>query len=235
MDLYWLEQSAQDMPHHNRWLGPQELKQLQGLIFLKRRMDWRLGRWTAKCAIAAQRQFPLDSQLLANIEICASPSGAPDAFISGRPANMIISLSHRDGIALCTLSSVPLRLGCDVELVEPRSMAFVEDYFTFEERDFVSRSPRRDHDCLITLLWSAKESALKAMREGLRLDTCSVVVRPDLRQPKGWTSLQAYRRSGEIFYGWWREESGILRTVVADVCSNQPIELHSPAAARLSA
>ncbi len=235
MDLYWLEQSGQDVPHHNKWLGPQELKQLQSLIFLKRRMDWRLGRWTAKCAIAAHRQLPLRPEILATIEICASPSGAPDAFISGRPANVIITLSHRDGISLCVLSSVPVRLGYDLEVLERHSMAFVEDYFTFEERDFVSRSPTQDHDRLITLLCSAKESALKAMREGLRLDTCSVIVRPDARQPKGWTSLQAHCRSGEFFHGWWREEGGILRTVLADACSNQPIELALPAVSRLLA
>jgi 4'-phosphopantetheinyl transferase len=152
---------------------------------------------------------------------------------SARKCDHLAQPSRRLG--LCAVSSSLIRLGCDLELVEPRAKAFVEDYFTFEERDFVSRSPGRHHDRLITLLWSAKESTLKALREGLRLDTRCVVVRPDLQQPRGWTNLQVHCRNGELFYGWWREQRRILRTVVADVCSDQPIELHSPAATRLLA
>lgn len=38
-----------------------------------------------------------------------------------------------------------------------------------EEQELVARAPERDE--LVALLWSGKESALKALREGLRLDT----------------------------------------------------------------
>src|ERR1700757_3282172 len=107
MDLYWLEQSEHDVPQHNKWLGPQELRDLQKLIFLKRRADWRLGRWTAKCAIADHRQLPLCPEALASIEIGSSPSGAPDAFIANHPSNLIISISHRADSSLCALSSQP--------------------------------------------------------------------------------------------------------------------------------
>jgi 4'-phosphopantetheinyl transferase len=235
MDLYWLEQSEHDVPHHNKWLGPQELNHLQSLIFLKRRMDWRLGRWTAKCAIAAHRQLPLRPEFLATIEICSSPSGAPDAFISNRPANLVISISHRAGYALCVLSSLPVRLGCDMEIVEPHGDAFVADYFTFEEQDLIARSSVDDRHRLIALVWSGKESALKALREGLRLDTRCVVVRPYAQQPDGWAALQAQSRNGDVFYGWWREEGGVLRTLVSDRCSSPPIELELPKLGQLSA
>ena len=235
MDLYWLEQSEHDVPHHNKWLGPHELRDLQGLIFLKRRADWRLGRWTAKCAIAVHRQLPLRPEVLATVEICSSPSGAPDAFIASRPSNLIISISHRAGTALCALSSLPVRLGCDVELVEPHTNAFVEDYFTFEEQDFITRAAPDDRQRLVALLWSAKESSLKAMHEGLRLDTRCVVVRPNVQQPNGWSALQAHSRDGLVFYGWWREADGILRTLVSDHSSSLPIELQLPTLSQLSA
>jgi 4'-phosphopantetheinyl transferase len=235
MDLYWLEQSELDVPHHSRWLGSQELRQLQNLIFLKRRTEWRLGRWTAKCAIAVHRRLPLVPEVLATIEICSSPSGAPDAFIANRPANVTLSISHRAGAALCALSSMPVRLGCDMELVESHSAAFLQDYFTFEERDFIARSPSDDRDRFIALLWSAKESALKAMREGLRLDTRCVVVRPDAQQKHGWSTLKACSRQGDVFYGWWREENGFLRTLVSDPCASLPVELQLPTEGQLSA
>jgi 4'-phosphopantetheinyl transferase len=235
MDLYWLEQSEHDVPHHSRWLGSQELRQLRNLLFLKRRSDWRLGRWTAKCAIAVHRQLPLVPEVFSTIEICSSPSGAPDAFVANRPANVILSISHRAGSALCTLTDIPVRLGCDMEVVEPHGNAFLEDYFTFEERDFVARLPSGDRDCFIALLWSAKESALKAMREGLRLDTRSVVVRPEAQQKQGWSTLQAHSRQGDIFHGWWREENGLLRTLVSDCTSGLPVELQLPTLAQRSA
>lgn len=235
MDLYWLEQSEHDVPHHNRWLSSQELRQLQNLIFLKRRTDWRLGRWTAKCAIAVHRQLPLVPEVLATIEICSSPSGAPDAFIAGRPANVILSISHRAGAALCALSAIPMRLGCDLEAVESRDDAFLEDYFTFEEQDCITRLSTHDRDRFISLLWSAKESALKAMREGLRLDTRCVVVRPAAQQKQGWSTLQAHSRQGDLFYGWWREENGLVRTLVSDCLSGLPLELQLPTQAQRSA
>ena len=69
-------------------------------------------------------------------------------------------------------------LGCDLEIVEPRSDAFIADYFTAEEQALIERTSAADRSLLLALLWSAKESALKALRAGLRLDTRSVIVRP---------------------------------------------------------
>ena len=64
-----------------------------------------------------------------------------------------------------------MALGCDLEVIEPRSEEFVADYFTTEEQKMVSQAPIADRSKLLALLWSAKESALKALREGLRFDT----------------------------------------------------------------
>jgi 4'-phosphopantetheinyl transferase len=63
-------------------------------------------------------------------------------------------------------------LGCDLELIEPRELNFVHDFFTPGELAAVQAlPPGPDRDTLITVIWSAKEAALKALREGLRLDT----------------------------------------------------------------
>lgn len=222
MDVYWLEQNESDVAEHNNWLGPRELVRLDGFRVPKRRIDWRLGRWTAKCAVAAWKQLPFDSSTLAKIEIRASDSGAPEVFMTDQPAGVTLSLSHRAGISACAVSEAA-RLGCDLELTEPRSDGFVEDYFTLAERDLIVRAWPEDRFRLIALLWSGKESALKAMRQGLRLDTRCVVVRPELaHSPNCWTPLQVHADRGDSFQGWWKEDHSVVRTLVADPPPNQP-------------
>jgi phosphopantetheinyl transferase len=106
--------------------------------------------------------------------------------------------------------------------VEPRSDAFIGDYFTPREQALVAHSTPHDRHALATLLWSAKESALKSLQEGLRLDTRSVEVDPgDLycagsshSGDSAWRPLQV-RYSTTLFYGWWRFEDRFVRTIVS--------------------
>ncbi len=77
---------------------------------------------------------------------------------------------------MCVVAPAGVSLGCDLEVIEPRSAAFVTDYFTRNEQALVERTSKEERPRLVTLLWSAKESALKALHVGLRLDTNSVEV-----------------------------------------------------------
>jgi len=127
-------------------------------------------------------------------------------------------------------------MGCDLEMVEPRSDEFVADYFALEEQALVARASASDRDRLLALLWSAKESALKALRAGLRLDTRCVVVAPfapsyDLN---GWSRLLVrytgeLGAGGQVFHGWWQYEDHRVRTVVAAPPPDSPIPLTIPA------
>jgi 4'-phosphopantetheinyl transferase len=218
MNLYWLEQCGQDLPKENDWLSGSEIKFLEGLRIAKRRGDWRLGRWTAKHALAAYLNSPCSSAGLAKIEIRPASSGAPEAFFENNPAAVTISLSHRDDRAICVVAPPAVEMGCDLERVEPRSDAFIADYFTPEEQELVMRHTLAERPLLLALLWSGKESALKALRAGLRMDTRSVVVGPvdvslDL---DGWSPLQVHHKDGQKFNGWWQMGDGMVRTVVAD-------------------
>ena len=180
MDVYWLEQTEADMPVENDWLSASELARLNGMRFVKRRTDWRLGRWTAKRALACCLNLPDQPfhSLLASIEIRPAPSGAPEVFSANNPGLVAISLSHRSGVAACAVALSGGALGCDLEAIEPRSDAFVADYFTTEEQALIVQAPEADRPRLLALFWSAKESALKALRAGLRLDTRCVSVCP---------------------------------------------------------
>jgi 4'-phosphopantetheinyl transferase len=216
MDLHWFEQIEADVPAGDGWLSPGEAQRLADLRFPKRRADWRLGRWTAKRAVAACLDEPHG---LADIEIRASLSGAPEVFSGGLPADFTISLSHRGGVACCAVTKGAVSLGCDLELVEPRSESFISDYFTAEEHALIAQATPSDRSRLVTLLWSAKESALKALRIGLRADTRSVTVKNPgtacvSSDSDCWNSLTVWHTAGE-FHGWWRQSGIWVRTVVA--------------------
>ena len=79
MDVCWLEQTEADVPAENDWLNASEAARLNAMRFAKRRADWRLGRWTAKRALAVCLNLPFDRRALAGIEIRSAPSGAPEA------------------------------------------------------------------------------------------------------------------------------------------------------------
>ena len=70
---------------------------------------------------------------------------------------------------------------------------------------------------LVTLVWSAKESMLKALRTGLRLDTRWVAVdQPAAAGPGRWRPLTVrHPATGRAAHGWWRHDAGRVLTMVA--------------------
>jgi hypothetical protein len=80
---------------------------------------------------------------------------------------------------------------------------------------------------VLNVLWSAKESAAKALHEGLRIDTRSLDVRLESSpQVSGfWFPLRVYYRTDTRFQGCWSRTGNIIRTVVAAVPSLHPMSL----------
>jgi len=251
MDVYWLEQTEADVPAGDDWFSTLEAARLNGMCFPKRRADWRLGRWTAKRALALYLNIPAHPESLAEIEVRPAASGAPEAFFANKPAPATVSLSHRSGRAVCAVARSGAALGCDLEMIEPRSEGFLTDYFTAQEQALVARAPAPGQPWLCTLLWSGKESALKALRVGLRLDTRCVMVNPVdalVRPAEGgegwaqdptftiqascwssrWRPLQACYTDGQFFHGWWHNAGNLLRTMVSSPPSAPPIPLRIP-------
>ena len=217
IDVSWLEQTVADVPAEDYWLSAGEAGRLCGMRFPKRRADWKLGRWTAKRALAVYWNLPADLRSLARLEIRSAASGAPEAFLGDGPAPVTISISHRAGRAACAIARPEAALGCDLEIVEPRCDAFAADYFTVEEQELLAQASPADRFQLLALLWSAKESALKALRVGLRLDTRSVAVNNVAGQFPGdgdWHPLCVHY-NGHGFHGWWRQTGNLVRTMVA--------------------
>jgi 4'-phosphopantetheinyl transferase len=230
MEVYWLEQTEADLPTTDDWLSPNEVARLNTMRFAKRQSDWKLGRWTAKNALALYLLYlkvPADPQVLASIEIRPAASGAPEAFFQNHPVAATVSLSHRAGIAACAVACSSGVLGCDIETIEPRSDAFVADYFTAAEQSFFAEASAVDRLRLLALFWSAKESALKALHEGLRLDARSVIVSPAdaAFSFDGWNPIVVRHTDRRFFCGWWQHADRIVRTLVAAPAPNPPIRL----------
>jgi phosphopantetheinyl transferase len=224
--IYWLIQIMTDVPVDNLWLTERERAVLERLRFPKRRSDWQLGRWTAKSLITAYLEKFTETPP-SEIEIRAAEDGAPEVFFGDSPAPVNISISHRDGVGFCALSPAGTTPGCDLELIEPRSEVFVKDYFTEAEQKRVLKTPMKQKDHLTMLIWSAKESTLKALREGLRRDTRSVEV-VFISIPKGgeWVAFTVqYRETNRQFYGWWRHRGKYILTVTAGCPIEKPVAL----------
>jgi 4'-phosphopantetheinyl transferase len=219
----WLAQRLGDVPKHNDWLAPAELEVLKSKKIVKRRSDWRLGRWTAKRALLTHLEERVTIPDYNEIEIRAAADGGPEVFIRNRPAPVTISLSHSHGVALCAVAGPDTGVGCDVETIERRSEVFVSDYFAWPERNKVWRTPEAERPLVATLIWSAKESVLKAVREGLRRDPRGVIIDIVPETPSDvWTAFPARcPTTHQNFDGWWRVFGGHVYTVACRTRSPQ--------------
>lgn len=227
LKVLWFEQTIADVPATDEWLAPAEQEKMRAFRVPKRASDWRLGRWTAKRALAHSHNLPGHPEALSAIEIVPADSGAPFAFVEGKPSSCAISISHSHGRAACATAPGNAALGCDVECIESRSDAFLSDYFTAQEQEAVAHSPVHDRALLHTLIWSAKESAMKAVREGLRLDTRSVSV-CRVGQPSPWSlwaPLAVRTAEGKVLEGWWHAGHEFVRTVLSDSAMRAPSPL----------
>jgi 4'-phosphopantetheinyl transferase len=226
----WLALGEEALPEQERWLAPGEAAILAGLRYTKRRTEFLLRRLVTKYAVASVTGRPTDPATLAGIEVRNAPSGAPYVCVHGAPIEMGVSISDRAGWAVCVTSPIqPPAVGCDLELVEPRSPGFVSDFLTASEQRLVGSCAVGDErDVVVNLIWSAKESALKVIGTGLRRDTRTLEVTPAAPRGDGWGALTVRAVEGTVFPGWWRREGRFLLTVATRVTAPPPAALGDP-------
>ena len=228
--IQWLARGMGDVPSSGEWLAPAESARLAGLRFPKRRSELRLSRWTAKLALAAALGLDDDAGALAGIEIRPAEMGAPIAFVREQPAPVAVSLTGRADWAVCVVAPSGLAVGCDLELVEPRTDRFARDWLTPAEQDLISGAASGDEEqVLANLVWSAKESALKALRTGLRRSTRSVEVEVvDRAGHRRWARFGVRAEEGLSFHGWWRRYGDFLLTCAAGAACDPPVSIEDP-------
>jgi 4'-phosphopantetheinyl transferase len=222
-DVGWLPRSLADVPRGDGWLTSAERDLLAGLRFPRRRADWRLGRWTAKAAVAMWLDVPPSS-----IAVLPGSDGAPAAWIGDTPAPVTLSLSHRAGWALAVVGVPGCAVGCDLELIEPRSRAFVAEWLAPDEQRRAAAVEALDRDRLVNAMWTAKEAAAKVRREGLRLDVRAAVTHLD--GAGGGSSIWRPSRvdwEGEHLRtsGWWRAACRWVMAVASEPAAPPPARL----------
>lgn len=216
--IFWLTRTLADLPGGDEWLSDRERAFAASLRVAKRHNDWLLGRWTAKLAVGAYLGEASE------VEIHAGADGAPEAVRRGERLPVSISLSHSSGACLCVVAPPAISVGCDIERIETRDENFAADYFTGEEQALLRRAPADDHPLIATLIWSAKESALKVLRQGLRRDTRSVVVDLDPAPAgRGWDRFSVRcAESARTLPGWWKRHGEFILAIAADVVIDEP-------------
>jgi 4'-phosphopantetheinyl transferase len=251
----WLIQSTAGHPALVRGIAPpgllseQEQLRFMELKTIKRRSDWLIGRWTAKHLIRSYIERHTGIQPLMNtLTVMNDPDGAPriiadyklhsadyDLNLQSAICNLQLSISHCGGHAFCALSDIcGLQIGADIERVEPRSALFAEDYFTAHELDLLRAAPPDSRDTLVTLIWSAKEAALKALRLGLTVDTrtISCTVAPARQPAPAWAALGIQAAPGLLgdrecdFQGWWRQFDQFILTMVVMGAGHHGVEIN---------
>jgi 4'-phosphopantetheinyl transferase len=228
--LYWLSQGMADVPADDDWLSPREAAWAARMRFPKRRGEFRLGRWTAKKAIALYLGRDPSAGALRSIEIDRAAGGAPVPLVEGRPTEAYVTMTDRADQAVCLVGPAGTALGCDLELVEPRSDAFVADYLTPSEQRLVAAAGGGDARALMAnLVWCGKESALKVLRTGLRRDTRSVEVSfPGGESFDGWAPMSIHTVEGTVFPGWWKRFGAFVLTVAATEPFDPPCPFVDP-------
>jgi 4'-phosphopantetheinyl transferase len=221
----YLAAGMADVPTQDDWMSDAERRRLDGFRYTKRRDEVRLARWTAKRTLAVVLGLDEGPERLRSLVVRNASDGAPEAFHGERPLPLRISMTDRADWAVCIAARGTGEVGCDLELVEPRSHRFVADWFTPAEQRVVAERPDQA-DLLANLIWSAKESALKVMRTGLRRDTRSVEV--DLRDDvsrDGWEALRVTSADGAVFDGWWQRFDQFVLTYAGEHPSGPPVSL----------
>ncbi len=217
----WLARQSADVPSGEDWLGAREREVQAGLRVQPRREAWRLGRWTAKSATRAWLGIAPE-----RVEVLAAPDGAPEAWSGARRLPVSLSLSHREGRAMAVVADVRHAVGCDLEVVEPRSDAFIHEWLSAEEQRLVARTPREGRALLVNVLWAAKEAAAKARREGLRLDVRRAVVAVgQVAAPLtgAWSPLRVDWDDGaSSTAGWCRADTGWVMAVAGEGAPGRP-------------
>lgn len=223
--ICWITQNLRDVPDGEDWLSGKERALAAGLRVPKKRNDWRLGRWTAKRAYCLYRQAPREA--MPAMSVLAADDGAPDLYLGESPELVSISISHSHGRGLCAIAPAKLAVGCDLEWVEYESPGFFEEYFAPEETRLCREAPGAVKSAAGYLIWSAKESCLKVIREGLRRDTRSVRISIDFGESGDyWNAWTGHcLETSRVFYGWWRREEEFVCTLASETPNPMPREL----------
>ena len=184
-----------------------------------------LGRWTAKNCVTGLLNSNDSGVPLNEIAVLAADDGAPEVFYKDNAVNCNISLSHSHGVAISAVVPEGTIIGCDLEKIEKRSPLFIEDYFTEREKSVILGDTDNQTSLLANLMWSAKESVVKALRVGLSVDTKLIeIICTPMGNEGEWHRMDINYPSQQLnLHGMWQSSSGYVITMVCDQPNFEPI------------
>jgi 4'-phosphopantetheinyl transferase len=154
--LGWLD------THRAGFLHGDEEALLTDRLHARRRHGLLIGRYAAKCALAALRP-DLDPRALA-----IRPGVLEQPVLSGaRPENLGISLSHAGPVAIAVAFPEACPMGVDLEWIRPANVALLTRQTTAAERRLLADHLGGPEAERLTRLWCLKEALSKALRCGL--------------------------------------------------------------------
>ena len=212
------------------WLSVAEQDLVRKMRFPKRRGEWLSGRWTAKQLLSRYLPY-LANQQLSSVSIESHPDGYPLVWLNGKPLKGCLSISHRqDKAAAAYTTEKDVLLGIDLEWIEERHPAFLQDYFTDYEIEWVQAGTFDKWAARTTLLWSAKEAALKALQLGLAVDTRMIEVHPHIEGDSLDWQMLGYSgrlfREGYRLNGWWQRRGDYMITLAVNLPATAPPAFH---------
>lgn len=219
IEIYWC--LGEVFPHGENltsselgWLSLTEKEIFERMRFPKRRKEWLSGRWVSKhllkYQLTALKDIPLSSLSIENEE-----DGSPVVKVNDQRLIGCLSLSHRgDKVAAAWSGEGNISVGIDAEWIEDRHPAFLNDYFTDREIEWVLSGIEEERARRTTMLWSAKEAGLKALKLGLSVDSRRIEVLPAGQIQQGeWQDLDYYGdlpATGYHLKGWSQQRGNYL-------------------------
>lgn len=148
------------------------------LKFEKRRTDWLHGRIAAKEAVRMLVKERLGRDIgMLDIEISKDDDRRPVVHISGGIENVLVSLSHTNGVAVALASfQTDGKPGVDAEEITTREPDFAARFLKADELNYLEKCAPNERDAELTRLWSAKESVYKALGGALELTSFSIEI-----------------------------------------------------------
>ena len=152
-----------------------------------------------------------------------------DSFFTAQEVAAVQSLREREGAGMHRMNSAP-----DKQSALKRTAADAPtglSRFRLSDAEFIRRGAGdaetafAPSDLLTTAIWSGKEAVLKALREGLRIDTRRITCRfePFDAPPQAWTPFTVVVDEGlaaqfpGAWSGWWRvTDQFVLTTAILD-------------------
>jgi phosphopantetheinyl transferase len=160
-----------------RYFGSGELNEYRRFVVPKRKMEWLASRILIKRLVINSVESTLNLSPR-SIVIRKKPSGVPFVEFAGIGKVGWLSMSHsNDGVFTAFSINGLHHFGVDLEFIEERSPQLIADYFTESEARWVNASKGEEKKFLVNLIWSAKETYLKAIGKGLQLDTRRVEIK----------------------------------------------------------